>query len=126
MVDQDASFYLMVVLAMSDQEIHEKEATEIKEITDKFNIKFDPYFAAQEISEKFGNYFSKYKPGFISVSGKTFPIEQNFLTIQDEGGTKKIVDKVFGQIQDLLKEANNIKRTPQAVHHLTLALQCGG
>ncbi len=31
----------------------------------------------------------------------------HFLTIQDEGGTKKIVDKVFGQIQDLLKEANN-------------------
>jgi altronate hydrolase len=50
----------------------------------------------------------------------------NFLTIQDEGGTKKIVDKVFGQIQELLKEANNIKRTPQATHHLTLALQCGG
>jgi altronate hydrolase len=50
----------------------------------------------------------------------------HFLTIQDEGGTKKIVEKVFGQIQDLLKEANNIKRTPQAVHHLTLALQCGG
>jgi altronate hydrolase len=50
----------------------------------------------------------------------------HFLTIQDEGGTKKIVDKVFGQIQDLLKDANNIKRTPQAVHHLTLALQCGG
>jgi altronate hydrolase len=50
----------------------------------------------------------------------------HFLTIQDEGGTKKIVEKVFGQIQDLLKEANNIKRTPQAAHHLTLALQCGG
>ena len=50
----------------------------------------------------------------------------NFLTIQDEGGTKKIVDKVFGQIQNLLREANNIKRTPQSAHHLTLALQCGG
>ena len=50
----------------------------------------------------------------------------NFLTIQDEGGTKKIVDKVFGQIKDLLKEANKIKRTPQAAQHLTLALQCGG
>jgi altronate hydrolase len=50
----------------------------------------------------------------------------HFLTIQDEGGTKKIVDKVFGQIQDLLKEANSIKRAPQAAHHLTLALQCGG
>jgi altronate dehydratase len=50
----------------------------------------------------------------------------HFLTIQDEGGTKKIVNKVFSQIQDLLKEANNIKRTPQAAQHLTLALQCGG
>ena len=40
MVDQDASFYLMVVVAMSDQEIHEKEATAIKEIADKFKIKF--------------------------------------------------------------------------------------
>ena len=56
MVDQDASFYLMVVVAMSDHEIHEKEATAIKEITDNFKIKFDPYLAAQEISEKFGNY----------------------------------------------------------------------
>jgi len=50
----------------------------------------------------------------------------HFLTIQEEGGTKKTVDKVFGQIKELLKEANTIKRTPQAVHHLSLALQCGG
>ncbi len=50
----------------------------------------------------------------------------HFLTIQDEGGTRKTVDKVFGQIKELLKEANTIKRTPQAVHHLALALQCGG
>ena len=35
MVDQDASFYLMVVVAMSDHEIHEKEAVAIKEISDK-------------------------------------------------------------------------------------------
>lgn len=50
----------------------------------------------------------------------------HFLTIQEEGGTRKTVDKVFGQIKELLKEANTIKRTPQAVHHLALALQCGG
>ncbi|MFM7497990.1 MAG: UxaA family hydrolase [Candidatus Fonsibacter sp.] len=50
----------------------------------------------------------------------------HFLTIQEEGGTRKTVDKVFGQIKELLKEANTIKRTPQAVHHLSLALQCGG
>ena len=50
----------------------------------------------------------------------------HFLTIQEEGGTRKTVDKIFGQIKELLKEANTIKRTPQAVHHLVLALQCGG
>ena len=50
----------------------------------------------------------------------------HFLTIQDEGGTKKIVEKVLSQIKNLLSEANNIKRTPESVSHLTLALQCGG
>ncbi|MEK9918696.1 MAG: UxaA family hydrolase, partial [Pelagibacteraceae bacterium] len=50
----------------------------------------------------------------------------HFLTIQDEGGTKKIVEKVFAQIKDLLKDANQAKRTPQSISHLSLALQCGG
>ena len=50
----------------------------------------------------------------------------HFLTIQDEGGTKKIVEKVLSQIKNLLTEANNIERISQPVSHLTLALQCGG
>ena len=50
----------------------------------------------------------------------------HFLTIQDEGGTKKIVDKVLSQIKNLLTEANNVERSSQSVGHLTLALQCGG
>ena len=50
----------------------------------------------------------------------------HFLTIQDEGGTKKIVEKVLSQIKNLLNEANDVKRTAQPVNHLTLALQCGG
>ena len=50
----------------------------------------------------------------------------HFLTIQDEGGTKKIVEKVLSQIKNLLSEANKIERTSQPVSHLTLALQCGG
>ena len=50
----------------------------------------------------------------------------HFLTIQDEGGTKKIVEKVLSQIKNLLAEANKIERTSQSVNHLTLALQCGG
>jgi altronate hydrolase len=50
----------------------------------------------------------------------------HFLTIQDEGGTKKIVEKVFSQIKNLLNEANDTERTSQPISHLTLALQCGG
>ena len=50
----------------------------------------------------------------------------HFLTIQDEGGTKKIVDKVLSEIKNLLKVSNNIKREPLSVNNITLALQCGG
>jgi altronate dehydratase len=50
----------------------------------------------------------------------------HFLTIQDEGGTNKIVEKVLSQIKNLLSEANKVERTAQPVKHLTLALQCGG
>ena len=50
----------------------------------------------------------------------------HFLTIQEEGGTKKIVDKVLSQIKNLLNEANDIKRSPQSVSNIILALQCGG
>jgi altronate hydrolase len=50
----------------------------------------------------------------------------HFLTIQDEGGTKKIVDKVLGEIKNLLKVSNNVKREPLSVNNITLALQCGG
>ena len=78
MVDQDASFYLMVVVAMSDHEIHEKEATAIKAITDNFKIKFNPYFAAQEISEKFGNYFNRACDYYISVIQNT-EVQKNTL-----------------------------------------------
>ena len=49
-----------------------------------------------------------------------------FLTIQNEGGTRKIVDKVYNQIKSLLNDANKITRSPQSVNNLVLALQCGG
>ena len=50
----------------------------------------------------------------------------HFLTIQDEGGTKKIVDKVLSEIKNLLKVSNNVKRETLSVNNITLALQCGG
>jgi len=59
MADEVASFYLMVVLAMSDHELHDKEAKEIKEIANKYKIDFDPYEAASEINYHFKNDFNK-------------------------------------------------------------------
>ena len=50
----------------------------------------------------------------------------HFLTIQDEGGTKKIVDKVLSEIKKLLVISNNVNREPLSVNNITLALQCGG
>ena len=44
---------------------------------------------------KFNNYFKKFNPGIISVSGKTYPIEQNFLKSSGDylkSAIEKIVD----------------------------------
>ena len=49
-----------------------------------------------------------------------------YLNIQDEGGTKSIIDKCFGLICDILPEANNIQRSTRPVKELSIALQCGG
>ena len=45
-----------------------------------------------------------------------------YLNIQDEGGTKEIVDKVSLKIMDQLEKINNIKRTNIPISELTLAL----
>ena len=49
-----------------------------------------------------------------------------YLNIQDEGGSKSIVNKCFKMICDVLPEANNINRTTLPVEKLSVALQCGG
>ena len=59
MADELASFYLMVVLAMSDHELHDLEAKEIKKIASKYKIDFDPYDAASEIKYHYKNEFNK-------------------------------------------------------------------
>ena len=50
----------------------------------------------------------------------------DYLNIQDEGGTKEIINKVSDKIIKELSTINNIKRTPVAVSELNVALQCGG
>lgn len=47
-------------------------------------------------------------------------------SIQTEGGTQKLVEKVIARIDALLPEVNAIRREPIPLSELKLALQCGG
>tara|TARA_Y100001970_G_scaffold218185_1_gene267528 strand:- start:173 stop:1675 length:1503 start_codon:yes stop_codon:yes gene_type:complete len=49
-----------------------------------------------------------------------------YLNIQDEGGTKDIIDKVSSQIINQLEKLNSIEREDIPISELTVALQCGG
>ena len=63
----------------------------------------------------------------ISLYNKS-QLEKNidYLNIQDEGGTKEIINKVSAKIIKELETINNIKRTPIPISELNVALQCGG
>ena len=49
-----------------------------------------------------------------------------YMNIQDEGGTREIIDKVSSQIMEILPDLNREKRVKIPVSELTVALQCGG
>ena len=49
-----------------------------------------------------------------------------YLNIQDEGGTKKIIEKISSQIIEMLPNLNDIKRIKIPISELVVALQCGG
>ena len=63
----------------------------------------------------------------ISLYNKN-QIDKNieYLNIQDEGGTKEIINKVSSKIINELESINNIKRTELPISELNVALQCGG
>ena len=46
--------------------------------------------------------------------------------IQDTGGTRKTVAKGVALVQAMLPKANEARRTPCSVAHITIGLQCGG
>ena len=71
MSEEVASFYLMVVLAMSDHELHDREAMEIKKIANKYKIDFDPYEAASEIKHHYKNDFNKACDYYMSAIQNT-------------------------------------------------------
>ncbi|RLQ22273.1 altronate dehydratase [Seongchinamella sediminis] len=47
-------------------------------------------------------------------------------SIQAEGGTRKLVDRVISRIDELLPAVNAVQREPVPLSALTLAMQCGG
>jgi len=49
-----------------------------------------------------------------------------FMEIQSLGGTRKTVQAASEAVLRLLRCANGMKRTPQPLRHLALALNCGG
>jgi len=63
----------------------------------------------------------------ISLYNKS-QIDKNieYLNIQDEGGTKEIINKVSNKIIKNLELINKAKRTQIPISELNVALQCGG
>jgi len=49
-----------------------------------------------------------------------------YMNIQDEGGTKKIIENVSSQIIEMLPYLNKEERVKIPISELTVALQCGG
>jgi altronate dehydratase len=49
-----------------------------------------------------------------------------YMNIQDEGGTKKIINNISNQIIEILPDLNKEQRVKIPISELTVALQCGG
>ena len=49
-----------------------------------------------------------------------------YMTIQDEGGTSKTIERGISNLEELLEYADQSNRKPSSVSKLTVGLQCGG
>ncbi|MDE3122279.1 MAG: altronate dehydratase [Paracoccaceae bacterium] len=49
-----------------------------------------------------------------------------YMTIQQEGGTRRTIERGLEALRELGEAANRARRTPQPIRHLTVGLQCGG
>jgi altronate hydrolase len=64
--------------------------------------------------------------GLVAQEGLQEGVKLVTFNIQDTGGTRKTVEKGVALIQALLPDANQVKREPVPLSHLTVGLQCGG
>ncbi len=49
-----------------------------------------------------------------------------YMTIQHEGGTRRTIGKGLEELRGIAKLANEARRAPAPVSHLTVGMQCGG
>ena len=49
-----------------------------------------------------------------------------YMTIQQEGGTRRTVERGLEQLEGIAAEANKAKRAPAPVSEITVGMQCGG
>ena len=81
--------------------------------------------------QTFKDIINFYRPNScIEISSLYQDKEENdpvvYMNIQDEGGTKEIINKVSSQILEILPDLNRDKRVQIPISELTVALQCGG
>ncbi|PJI84274.1 altronate hydrolase/galactarate dehydratase [Yoonia maricola] len=49
-----------------------------------------------------------------------------YMTIQQEGGTRKTIEKGLAELRGIAELANKAMREPTPISHLTVGMQCGG
>jgi altronate hydrolase len=73
---------------------------------------------------------SNHLPALVQAQGLKVLCPQEptpaFLTIQEIGGTRRTVDAAAEAVEELVRAANEARRTPQPVGSLVLGEQCGG
>ncbi len=49
-----------------------------------------------------------------------------YMTIQNEGGTRRTIERGLKEVQGIAELANQVTRQPAPVRHITVGMQCGG
>ena len=107
MAEEIASFYLMILVAIADHELHEKEAAKINEITNKYKVEFDLYAAVEEIKREFKNEFNKACDYYISIIQNTEIQKDTIEFIKEIAyADKTLHDKEIGILERCRKKWN--------------------
>jgi altronate hydrolase len=65
-------------------------------------------------------------PDLLAAQGLNSSHTLRTFTIQGTGGTTRTIASGIAQVKSLLAEADQVRREPVSVRHLTVGLQCGG